>query len=66
MKNKDEVSSVKETFDKCMICHWKGPSEKVVDNKCPICGCEDLIDSEFKPYEDPAEAGEDDDLSTTV
>ena len=32
-------------FDKCNICHWRGPANWVIDNKCPQCGSKDLDDN---------------------
>ena len=32
-------------FDKCNICHWRGPSAWITDNKCPQCGSTDLEDN---------------------
>ena len=33
------------SFDKCNICHWRGPAAWVIDNKCPQCGSTDLDDN---------------------
>ena len=41
------------TFDKCLICGWRGLSEDVKDdNKCPVCGSLDMDDIDADPYEE--------------
>ena len=40
------------SFDKCYICDWVGLSEDVKDNKCPVCGSEDMDDIDGSQYDD--------------
>jgi rubrerythrin len=40
------------TFDICLVCGWVGLSDEVTDNKCPVCGSEDMDDVDADPYED--------------
>ena len=40
------------TFDKCLVCGWVGLSDEVQDNKCPVCGSDDMDDIDADPYKD--------------
>ena len=43
------------TYDKCQVCGHTAPSEDFDSCKggcCPICGSEDIDDSNFDPYKD--------------
>ena len=49
------------TWDKCGICGWEGPSQEVVFDStdgawhCPRCGSTDVDDINADPYEDDDE-----------
>lgn len=50
--------SKKVTYDKCQICGFTGKSNLFIDNKCPICGSEDVDDADFDPYNDDDDENE--------
>jgi predicted Zn-ribbon and HTH transcriptional regulator len=43
-----------EPNDRCQICGYEALSSEFVenDNKCPVCGSEDVDDANTNPYED--------------